>query len=130
VIATPVGDPEKGWIDCDNFSVTLTYEDGSVGIINYLSSGDTVYPKERIEIFGGGRVGVIDDFKTTVIAGGSHLVKKKSSQDKGHRDEISAFLDSIQNGKKIPIPVHEILETTELTFAILDSLEAGTVVTM
>jgi len=35
--------------------LTLKYADGSIGTIAYLANGDKAYPKERMEVFSGGR---------------------------------------------------------------------------
>ncbi len=39
----------------DSFVLNLVYEDGSVGTIAYVASGEDQMPKERIEIIGGGQ---------------------------------------------------------------------------
>ena len=39
----------------DNAIITLKYENGSQGVINYFSNGNKSYPKERIEIFDSGK---------------------------------------------------------------------------
>ena len=40
--------------------ITLRFADGSNGAIAYLSEGDKSLPKERVEIFGSGKIFVID----------------------------------------------------------------------
>src|SRR5262249_39827665 len=51
----------------DDVVLTLTFEDGSVGTIVYASGGDRSMPKEYVEVFGGGRAAVLDDFRTVRI---------------------------------------------------------------
>src|ERR1044072_6688371 len=48
--------------DADSIFVTLRLADGSNAAIAYLREGDKALPKERIEIFGGGKSFVIEDF--------------------------------------------------------------------
>lgn len=40
----------------DKLTLTIELADGSVGTINYVANGRTEFPKERIEVFCGGRV--------------------------------------------------------------------------
>ncbi len=40
----------------DKVSITLEFEDGSFGTINYLANGHRSYPKERLEVFCAGGV--------------------------------------------------------------------------
>src|SRR5262249_5689289 len=47
----------------DNVVVTVTFRNGSVGSLHYLSNGDRSVPKEHIEVFCQGSVAVLEDFK-------------------------------------------------------------------
>jgi polar amino acid transport system substrate-binding protein len=40
-------------VDADSVFITLSFADGSNGVIAYLSEGDKALPKERVEILGG-----------------------------------------------------------------------------
>ncbi len=80
-------------------------------------------PKERLEIFGGGHVGVINDFRSGEIYSGNKLKKLKLS-GKGHSQEVSAFMDGLKTGR-MPISFESIYYTTKATFKITDSLYTG-----
>ena len=43
-------------------------------------------------------------------------------QDKGHKLEIQAFLDSVRFGKQSPISINELIEETRITLEIANSL--------
>ena len=45
-----------------------------------LAGGDKAYPKERVEVLGGGRLAVIDDFRevTTAVGGKVRRSKEKT----------------------------------------------------
>ncbi len=43
--------------------MTFTFPDGSLGVVDYLANGDKSFPKERVEVFCGGGVAVLDDFR-------------------------------------------------------------------
>src|SRR5262249_55712174 len=40
--------------DQNNLVATLSYPDGSIAVVSYMTEGDATAPKERIEIFGEG----------------------------------------------------------------------------
>ena len=77
-----------------------------------------------IEVFGGAKVGIINDFKDGSIDPNGRQIKLKSS-GKGHNEEVVSFLSSIKNGKESPISFRSICLTTMATFKIQDSLRTG-----
>src|SRR5437667_11695253 len=101
----------------DQAIVGLEFANGSQGTINYLANGDRSYSKERLEIFGGGAVAVLDDFRRLELVRNGHKKVTRSwlRQDKGHRAEGEAFSCAIRSGGESPIPFHEIVETTVAT---------------
>jgi predicted dehydrogenase len=108
----------------DNVVMTFTYPDGSVGSVIYLANGDKAFPKERIEVFVGGRVAVLDDFRTLelVSQGKRQIIRSHLRQDKGHRAEWEAFSKVIIAGGTPPIPYEQLFAVTEATFFALDAL--------
>jgi len=122
-----LGLPDKGRYREDNFVVTLEYADGSIGSLSYLANGDRSLPKERIEVFGGGRVAVLDDFRRLELTTSGRTKKHKSQlrQDKGHRAEWHAFQETITQGGSPPIPYEQIFAVSLASFAALDSLRSG-----
>ncbi len=107
----------------DNIVCSLQFADGSQGTISYLANGDKSYSKERIEVFGGGNVGVLEDFRRLeLVRGGKKRVFRSFlRQNKGHRGEWEAFVTAIQTGKESPIPFREIVNTMLATFALEES---------
>jgi polar amino acid transport system substrate-binding protein len=63
VFAEAVSAKSAKVIDSDSVFITLKFSDGSNGSIAYLAEGDKALAKERIEIFGGGRTFVLDDYR-------------------------------------------------------------------
>ena len=55
--------PDNGKYREDNVSMTFTFPDGSIGVVDYLANGDKSFPKERVEVFCGGKIAVLDDFR-------------------------------------------------------------------
>jgi predicted dehydrogenase len=110
----------------DNVMMTFTYPDGSVGSVTYLANGDKAFPKERIEVFVGGNVAVLDDFRSLelVSQGKRQVIHSPLRQDKGHRAEWEVFSQSIIAGGPPPIPYEQLFGVTEATFAALDALRS------
>ncbi|MGB7201921.1 MAG: bi-domain-containing oxidoreductase [Pyrinomonadaceae bacterium] len=126
VFAESVGSRDSRVTDDDSIFITLRFADGSNGTIAYLAEGDKALAKERIEIFGGGRSCVIDDFRrVSMFAGGRETSKKSIGQDKGQADEIRAVCEFVKNGACAPISLDDLVATTRATFRILDSLRTG-----
>jgi predicted dehydrogenase/threonine dehydrogenase-like Zn-dependent dehydrogenase len=108
----------------DNISITLSFEDGSIGNLLYLGNGDKSLPKELVEVFSGGKVGRIHDFRGGELHKGNKVVKLKLD-GKGHKQEVTAFIKSLTSNTEAPIPFESIYLTTLVTFKILDSLATG-----
>jgi len=110
----------------DNVVMTFTFPDGSVGSVIYLANGDKAFPKERVEVFAGGQVAVLDDFRTLelVAQGKRHVIHSRLRQDKGHRAEWEAFSQAMIDGGPPPIPYEHIFGVTEATFAALDAVRS------
>lgn len=111
----------------DQVSVSLSFGDGSLGTIHYLANGHKSFPKERLEIFCGGRVLQLDNFRA--LGGFGWPSFKKMSlwrQDKGQKACAAAFVNSIQAGSGSPIPFDEIMEVGRVTVGIADKLRGET----
>lgn len=109
----------------DTLVVNLSFENGSIASISYFSNGNKQLNKEYLEIFGSGHVVVIDDFKDMKIIGESIKESNLSKQDKGHKNEVSAFLDAIKTGKASPITFENIYNSMLFTFKIEESVKRG-----
>ena len=110
-------------VDADSVFITLRFADGSNGSIAYLSEGDKSLPKERVEIFGGGRTFVLDDYRrATLHKDGREEQVTLKSQDKGQQSQVHEVCACVLQGTEAPIRVNDLTATTRATFRILDSL--------
>jgi predicted dehydrogenase len=107
--------------------IQLAFSDGSRGTIHYVCSGDRAFGKERVEVFGGGAVAVLDDFRHLELVrhGRRQVHRSWLRQDKGHRAEWQEFAESIRSGGPAPITFEEICATTLTTIRIAESLRSG-----
>jgi len=127
VEVTTEGLPDQGKYSEDNVVMTFRFPDGSVGVVSYLANGDKSFPKEYVEVFTGGRIAVLHDWrKLEMIANGKRKVARSPlSQDKGHKDAWRAFLKAAQGGQEPPIPYDQLIGVTRASFAAVDSLRNG-----
>ena len=110
-------------VDADSVFITLRFADGSNGCVAYLSEGDKSLAKERVEIFGGGRAFVLDDFRrATLYKDGREEQVALKTQDKGQQEQVRAVCASVLQGGAALISYDELAATTRATFRVLDSL--------
>jgi len=116
-----------GRYSADNVFISLVFENGSQGTISYLANGDKSYSKERLEVFGGGAVALLEDFQRLELVrhGRKQTLRSRWRQDKGHRAEWEVFARSIRAGHEAPIPFNEIVGATLATLRIRDSCFTG-----
>ncbi len=110
----------------DRAAITLRHADGSVSSILYTAGGDRAASKERVELFGGGRVGVIDDFsQVELFSGGRQTTQRLGGQSKGHQESVAAFLAAVRSGGPMPIPVVDLLATSYAMIGAMESIRSG-----
>jgi len=126
VYAEAVATSDREAVGEDSVFVTLRFADGSNGTVAYLAEGDRALRKERVEIFGGGRTFVIDDYRSAnAYRDGREATTRLRAQDKGQRDEVRALFDALRRGGPAPITLAELANNTRSTFRMLDSLRRG-----
>ena len=119
--------PDDGRYQEDNLHLTFTFPEGSIGTLDYLANGDKAFPKERLEVFGGEQVAVIDDFRTLELVqnGKRQIQRSRLRQDKGHRAEWEASFRAVTKGGQPPIPYNHLYGVTQATFAAVEALRTG-----
>lgn len=122
--------PDGGRYSRDNLTATLRFGDGSVATITYVANGDRSVPKERLEVFSGGRAAWLDDFRTLTLAEGGRQRRERSGQDKGHAAEMQALVAAVGAGRPSPVPFVEAVAASRATLAILQSLATGQPITL
>jgi len=111
--------------DSDNVSVLLRYPNGSLATIIYVTSGSSFVSKEYIEVNGGGRTAILDDFKRAVIYANKKKKYRSGLQDKGQKWQLQAFCDAVIKGTNMPISLESIFATTDATFKAIRSLKTN-----
>jgi predicted dehydrogenase len=111
----------------ENVIVSLRFANGSQGTISYLANGDRAYSKERVEVFGGGAVAVLEDFRRLELVrhGRKQMFRSRFRQDKGHRGEWEAFAAAVGGRRELRISFDEIVSTTLATLRAVESRSTG-----
>ncbi|HEV3467978.1 MAG TPA: bi-domain-containing oxidoreductase [Pyrinomonadaceae bacterium] len=110
----------------DNVVITLRFADGSNASVAYVAEGDRSLPKERAELFGGGRAFVLEDFRrATLHRGGGEETVRLRAQDKGQAAQARAVCALVREGGPLPTPLEDLANTSRATFRIRESLRAG-----
>jgi polar amino acid transport system substrate-binding protein len=124
VAAESIQTSNDKFLNQDNVVITIRFANGSVGTLTYVSNGDSALPKEKLEVFSGGVACIIQDFRNVVIYSNGKETKIDCA-GKGHREEIHAFMDAIQNSLPDPIPFSSVVRTTRVCFKAIESLTTG-----
>ena len=106
----------------DTASISLEFEDGSIGTIHYFANGSKSFPKERLEVFAETGVLQLDNYRS--MRGFNWPGFKKMNlrkQDKGQKACAKAFVNALEGREVVPIPVDEIFEVTRLSIELANA---------
>ena len=103
----------------DKATITLRFADGSLATILYLANGHKSFPKERVEVFSGGRILQLDNFRRLTGYGYPGFTGMRLwRQDKGQNACAAAFVRAMEQGKPSPIALEELLEVAKVTIEL------------
>jgi predicted dehydrogenase/threonine dehydrogenase-like Zn-dependent dehydrogenase len=125
VYAESVGAGGTSPVTDDQCFITIRHVDGSITSVSYQSGGDKAFPKERVEMYAGGRVAVIDDFRKAEgwVNGKAHTLWS-GSQNKGHKAEIASFTAALQ-GSELGMSWDEMKSVTAASILAVRSIREG-----
>jgi predicted dehydrogenase/threonine dehydrogenase-like Zn-dependent dehydrogenase len=111
----------------DDLQATVRLQNGSTSTITYVTVGNARYPKETLDVAAGGRSARLDNFSQATVWQGRRKTSTRShgGQDKGQRQQIARFVDSVRTGAAMPISLDSLLATTRATLAVGESLSSG-----
>lgn len=122
VEAMPIGGRSRQWKSSDNFSATVAYDDGSVCNLIYTALGHISYPKERMDIFGEGKVITLDDYRSLSVIGMKRADWRSQTPDKGQLDELKSLADCIRKNQPWPISLEQQLSATHISYRVENAL--------
>lgn len=104
----------------DKSVITLSFADGSLGVIHYLANGNKAFPKERLEIFTSGKILQLDNFCKLRGYGWKSFKKMNLwRQDKGQMNCVREFVNMVVRDMPPIIPLNEILEVSRVSIQIV-----------
>lgn len=107
----------------DVVSIQLQFADGSVGAVHYFANGHKSLSKERLEVFCGGKVLQLDNFRSLKGFGWPGFKSKKYwRQDKGQKACAKAFAEAIRQGQSAPISFEQIKEVSQVTINLANQV--------
>jgi len=106
----------------DNFTATLSFDDGSVASLTYTALGAKDYPKEMMEIFVDGKVISLRDYQGLSGSGVSLPSLTAKAPDKGQKEELEAFAQAVLKGGEWPIPLWQQLQASRIALKVEDLL--------
>jgi polar amino acid transport system substrate-binding protein len=112
--------------DDPTVAATLRFASGALGSILYATGGNPALRKERIEVFGGARSAVLDDFRSLTLYHRNRRNRRRSlGVDKGHARGIQLFMEMLRGNRGMPISMEELCLVTRVTLGIREALRTG-----
>jgi predicted dehydrogenase len=110
-------------LSSDKATITLQFDDGSVGTVHYLANGHKGVPKERLEVFCAGRVLHLDNFRKLRGWGWPGFSKNSLwRQDKGTQGCVDEFVAALTGERDTPIPLSELIEVSRVSIEVTENL--------
>lgn len=117
--------PRHDQVPPDTATFTLRLADGSIGTVHYFANGHQGFPKERLEVFCGGRILQLDNFRHLKGHGWPGFSGQRLwRQNKGQEQCAAAFVEGVKSGQS-PVPFDELLEVSRVTIDIANALSLG-----
>ena len=104
--------------------IQLRFSDGSIGSINYLANGSKAFAKERLEVFCGGAILQLDNFRSLKSFGWEGVKNQRLwRQDKGQANCSAAFVSAIKSGEHSAlVPMDELVEVANACFDVVEQI--------
>ena len=123
IYAECVDTDKKNMIKENNIVSTIKFANGSIASSSYCDFGSSEFSKEKIEIFAGGTVIEINDFKEIRTSEGLH--KKYTYRNTGLYESLENFIEVLQGKKNLELGVEAGARSTICALKVLDSLKIG-----
>lgn len=110
---------------CERCFLTIRHANGAVTSIVVLSDFRISRPLERVEVAGGGRLAVIEDFRRVSFSVGGGRERRRKSLGRGFRQAFDAWARSLVQGTPSPISWSESVSATRTALLAGRSLREG-----
>ena len=102
----------------DNFTASMSFEDGSTASLTYSALGEKAFPKERMDLHFDGKTIVLDDYKKLEVHGAKSKKLESATPSKGQLEELEAFANAIRKGGDWPIPLWQQLQASRIALEV------------
>jgi polar amino acid transport system substrate-binding protein len=110
----------------ESSSVTISYANGSTATVHYSGEGAGGMPKERVEVFSGGRCWVLDDFLSlTSYVGSEKRTQSARSADKGHAQLMAHVLGACRGERRFVPGIDAAYAAQSISLSALESIATG-----
>jgi predicted dehydrogenase len=109
----------------DRVFITVRHANGSVSNVSYQAGGDRAAPPEHIEVFGGGRTAVVENWDAVQLWAREKVTREDAGQDRGHAAGFRAFLQACRGDGEWPIAWPELYGSTWASLMAVRSLREG-----
>ena len=126
VHAFGVAKPEVAALLNDNVCVSLRFADGSIANITYTADGSKAMHKEHIEMFGGARSAMIDDFREATLYTGDEASRRVRGpgQDKGQKAMLLGWIAGLRSGAPA-LSMQTALAVSAASIGAVESMSVG-----
>jgi predicted dehydrogenase len=129
LVSTMTSGRDELLLDQD-FTISLGFADGSQATVVYAAHSSTRPGKERIEVMGGDRSVIVDDFHRLEVFGpDGHSVERYRPADKGHNRELQVFAEIVTGRREADGVAQSAFRTSRAMFAAVESAMTGRSVT-
>jgi predicted dehydrogenase/threonine dehydrogenase-like Zn-dependent dehydrogenase len=113
----------------ESASILIEYANGSVATVTYSGAGAGAMPKERIEVLGGGRSWVLDDFRslTSWDRNGERTASERAT-DKGHAALMRRVLAACRGEASFEPGLKAAYAAQSVALCALESIAGGVTV--
>jgi predicted dehydrogenase/threonine dehydrogenase-like Zn-dependent dehydrogenase len=108
----------------DSVAAQIEFADGSTGQLLYSAEGDPKFPKEMFSLYAAGLVAEITNYQELTLYRGRQK-KHLSYNSKGHAEQMTAWQGFLRGERDHPFPYADARRSMLLTFAVLESIQAG-----
>ena len=102
----------------ENFTATFTFADGSLATLTFTSIGSNDYSKEIMHVYFDESVMILNDYLTLEAFGARPWKEKRKKMDKGHSEELRAFVTAAKSGGAWPIPLWQQIQASRMALDV------------
>ena len=118
VKTTCLSPPDNTHARNENFTTTLSFDDGSIGTLTFTTIGSKAHPKELLHVYADEAVYTLTEYSQLDVAGAPDLTKTTKVASKGHLEEMKAFIGAVKHGGDWPIPLWQQVQASRAAITV------------